>query len=297
MDDTCANCGEILRGAYCHGCGQKRFTEADRRLGHLLRQSLAVLTDLDGRLWGSLRGLFFRPGLLSRDYLDGRRRRWMSPIALFLLANVLYFVLPVGVTDFNLSLHEQLRQPVHGAMVKRLADARIQARTRAGVERWSRLPEANRPPAPRPVLLADVAEEYGARAGDVGKALVVLHVPLLALGLMACFFRVRRYFAEHLVVAMHEFTFLLLFFQLVLLPAGWLFLWLGGAPGAGQVPPWALVASLLLVGGHFALALRRVYAAPAWAAVLLPVPLLWLMMKGSELVYRPLQFLATWAIT
>lgn len=297
MAGACANCGQTLQGVYCHACGQKRVDEADRRLGHLLRQALAVLTDADGRLWGSLRALFFRPGRLSRDYLDGRRRRWMSPMALFLLANVLYFVLPVGVTDFNLSLRDQIGQPLHGAMVERLVNARIEERNRDSLARWSRLPAEHRPASPRTVLLGDVAEAYEARAGDVGKALVILHVPLLALGLWVCFHRRRRYFAEHVVVALHQFTFLLIYFQLVLLPAGWLYLHLSGAPPTGQMPPWAMLGSLVLIGLHFSLALRRIYDAPWWAAIVLPLPLLAAMMQASAWVYRPLQFLLTWAIT
>ncbi|GGA78075.1 hypothetical protein GCM10011521_15550 [Arenimonas soli] len=297
MAGACANCGQILQGVYCHACGQKRLGDADRRLGHLLRQAFAVLTDLDGRLWGSLRALFFQPGRLSRDYLDGRRRRWMSPFALFLLANVLYFVLPVGVTDFNLSLHEQMRQSLHGSLAQRLVDARIEQRNRDALQRWSQLPEQDRPASPRTVLIADVAGEYNARAGDVGKTLVILHVPLLALGLWLCFHRRRRYFAEHVVVALHQFTFLLLFVQLVLLPAGWLYVHLAGAASRGQMPAWAMFTSLVLVGLHFTLGLRRAYDSPWWAAVLLPLPLLVLVLQGSAWLYRPLQFLVTWAIT
>lgn len=296
MSEACANCGSALAGEFCAACGQKRLRDADRRLGHLLRQALTVATDLDGRFWSSLRALFFRPGLLSRDYLDGRRRRWMAPMALFLLANVLYFVLPTGVTDFNLPLGNQMRQPFHGAMAERMVEARIAALNREALARWSRLPPESRPPAPRPVLLADVAEAYDARAGDVGKALIIVHVPFLAVGLWLCFHRRRRYFAEHLVVALHQFTALLLFVQLVLLPAGWLYQRLAGA-AEGQMPGWALLLSLAIPAGHFSLALRRVYDAPWWAALLLPLPLMVLMMQASVMIYRPLQFLVAWAIS
>lgn len=295
--DACANCGQSLHGEFCHACGQRRFVEADRRLGHLLRQALAAATDLDGRFWGSLRALAFRPGLLSRDYLEGRRRRWMAPMALFLLANVLYFVLPTGVTDFNLPLENQVRQPYHGALAERMLQARMAGRDREALARWERLPADDRPARPAPMARADVAAAYDARAGDVGKALIILHVPLLALGLWLCFHRRRAYFAEHLVVALHQFTFLLLFFQLVLMPAGWLYLALAGPVAGEGMPRWALLLSLGLVAAHFALALRRAYDAPWWAAVLLPVPLLLGMMQGSVMTYRPAQFFVTWAIT
>ncbi len=297
MAEACANCGQTLHGEYCQACGQRRFTEADRRLGHLLRQAFHAATDLDGRFWGSLRALAFRPGLLSRDYLEGRRRRWMAPMALFLLANVLYFVLPTGVTDFNLPLENQVRQPVHGALAERLVQARLAADEAGRQARWAALPEDRRAQRPAPVRRAEIAAAYDARAGDVGKALIIVHVPLLALGLWLCFHRRRRYFAEHVVVALHAFTFLLLFFQLVLLPAGWLYAALVGRVGGGGMPPWALAASVLVVALHFGLSLRRAYDAPWWAALLLPLPLLLWMMQASVMVYRPAQFFLTWAIT
>lgn len=296
MAEACANCGTTLAGEYCHACGQRRLRETDRRLGHLLRQALVVATDLDGRFWSSLRALAFQPGRLSRDYLEGRRRRWMAPMALFLLANVLYFVLPTGVTDFNLPLANHVRQPVHGELAQRTVDARIEALNRENQARWARLPAQSRPAAPRPVLFADVAEAYDARAGDVGKALIIVHVPLLGLGLWLFFFRRRRYFAEHLVVALHQFTVLLLFVQLVMLPAGWVYARLADG-GTGQMPGWAMLVSLALLGLHFGLALRRVYGAPWWAALLLPVPLFVMMMQASVMIYRPLQFLVAWAIS
>src|SRR5262245_19364187 len=94
-NEACANCGASLRGEFCAACGQKRFVEADRRFGSLLRQFFEAATDLDGRFWRTIGALLFQPGRLSRDYIEGRRARWMSPVALFLLFNVVYFVSPL----------------------------------------------------------------------------------------------------------------------------------------------------------------------------------------------------------
>jgi len=296
MAEACANCGEILVGAYCQACGQKRICDKDRRLGHLLGQAFAVVTDLDGRFLRSLRALLFRPGRLSRDYLDGRRRHWMSPMALFLLANVLYFVMPYGLTDFNLPLRNQLDGQPHSALTLEWVQARIARRDEAARARWAALPEDQRPPTPARYSMADYGRAYDARTGDVGKALILVHIPLLALGLWAVFWRRRRYFAEHVVVATHFFTFLLLFVQLVLLPGGWIYVSLG-FQGGGELPGLVKLATGLLLGLYVTLMLRRSYDAPWWLALLLPLPLLYLMIQGSVWVYRTLQFLVTFAIT
>lgn len=294
MAEACANCGEILAGAYCHACGQKRISDRDRRLGHLLRQAFAVVTDLDGRFLRSLRALSFQPGRLSRDYLDGRRRQWMSPMALFLLANVLYFLAPSTVSDFNLSLAEQ-RQQVHSLVTDRWIDERVAERDAAARSRWAALPEDRRPGQPTGYTVADYARDYDAQAGNVGKALLILHVPFLVLALALLFFRRRMYLAEHAVVATHQFTFLLLLLQCLLIPAGWLYNASGQRFDVLLKSVVALGLGWIMV--HLALSVRRVYAPPPWVWVPAPLVLVFVMMLGNLFVYRPLQFLLAWAIT
>lgn len=87
--ELCRQCGAKLTGAYCHACGQKRFVDADRRLGHLLAPFFEALTSLDSGFWRSVRALALQPGRLSAEYLAGRRQTCMPPITLFLLANLL----------------------------------------------------------------------------------------------------------------------------------------------------------------------------------------------------------------
>ena len=288
----CGNCGEILVGAYCHACGQKRLADGDRRLRHLLGQAVAVATDLDGRFWRSLRALMLQPGRLSRDYLDGKRRHWMTPVGLFLLGNVLYFIAP-ALTDFNLPLQSQMHQP-HSGLTRPWVVQRVAEREREQQARRAAIPEAARADLGETYTLADYAREYDAQSGNVGKALIAVHIPALALGLMLAFRRRRLYFAEHLVVATHQFTFMLLYIQFVVLPSGWLYMQLGRAGPAALALRVALLCGL---GAHFTLSLRRVYGCGWTAALLLPVPLMALMVLANIVVYRFLQFALTFAMT
>lgn len=291
MGDACGNCGEILRGPYCHGCGQKRLGEGDRRLGHLLRQAFELLTDLDGRFWSSVRALLLHPGRLSRDYLDGRRQRWMTPLSLFLLANVVYFLAP-GLSDFNLPLESQ-RVQIHSPLTTPWVEQRIAARDLDALARWTAEPVATRTPEPPRYTRDTYAVAYDAQSGNVGKALIAVHIPVLAFGLMLAFRRARLYFAEHLVVATHQFTFVLLYIQLVVFPAGWLVV-----VATGAMPPTAVKLALgLPMIVYFTLALRRVYACSWPAALLWPFVLNALVVVANLTLYRFLQFAITFAIT
>lgn len=182
----------------------------------------------------------------------------MSPFALFLLANVLYFVLPYGVTDFNLPLDNQASGQPHSAITADWMPERVTRRNEANRAAWSRQPAATRPAQAPAYAFDDYAEAYDARAGNVGKALIVAHIPLLALGLWAVFGRRRRYFAEHGVVATHLFTVLLLFVQCVLLPSGYLAARLGFLASAGM-PLVVRLATAAVVGLYIAVAIRRAY--------------------------------------
>src|SRR5690606_15840902 len=53
------------------------------------------------------------------------------------------------------------------------------------------------------------ARAYDEKVPEVSKALVILHVPVLGLALMLIFRHTRRYYAEHVVVALHLFAFMM----------------------------------------------------------------------------------------
>jgi uncharacterized protein DUF3667 len=226
---SCSNCGAGLVGQFCHACGQKRFVESDRRLGHLLHQFVASATDLDGRVWRTVRALLFRPGLLSREYFEGRRARWISPVSLFLAVSVVYFLAPLHGGDLTLQFLQQVPGEIR-ALSKRsdenLSDAQLagagQAHSRFTTA-WIEQRVHDRDAAARQAsngsrgyTYQDLRSAYDAKADDVSKALVILHVPFAAFALMIIFWRQRRYFAEHFVFALHFFAFAILTLEVVL---------------------------------------------------------------------------------
>ena len=88
---NCRNCGTHLRGQYCGNCGQRA---RDRLISiwELLREAFGDLLELDSRLWRTLLPLLRRPGRLTRDYLEGRRARYMPPFRTYLVLSVIFFV-------------------------------------------------------------------------------------------------------------------------------------------------------------------------------------------------------------
>jgi len=90
---VCRNCGTAAPGRYCPACGQETALKLPTA-GAFLREAAGRYVALDGRLARTLVCLLFRPGFLTREYLAGRRKRYIRPARLFLvLALALFAVL------------------------------------------------------------------------------------------------------------------------------------------------------------------------------------------------------------
>ncbi len=89
---ACLNCGSPLGGQYCGQCGQ-RSTNRLISLFELIRDAFGDLFELDSRLWRTLVPLLVRPGQLTRDYLEGRRARYMPPFRMYLVLSLIFFVI------------------------------------------------------------------------------------------------------------------------------------------------------------------------------------------------------------
>lgn len=88
----CLNCGVDLQGRYCHSCGQEH-TQRPIRFSMLLGEGIAEVLNWDSKLLRSLRPLLFRPGLLTQEYVKGRRVRYVSPVRFYLIGSLLFFLI------------------------------------------------------------------------------------------------------------------------------------------------------------------------------------------------------------
>jgi len=89
LSATCTNCGASLGGSYCASCGQK--ARIHRSLAAFTGDLAAGLFNFEGKFWCTLPMLAWRPGELTRRYVEGQRSRFISPIALYLFSVFLMF--------------------------------------------------------------------------------------------------------------------------------------------------------------------------------------------------------------
>jgi hypothetical protein len=86
---ACANCGAQLTGPFCRLCGQAAHIH--RSLLHLIEEVLHGVWHFDAKGWRTIPLLVFLPGRLTRRYIDGQRKTYVSPLALFLFMVFLTF--------------------------------------------------------------------------------------------------------------------------------------------------------------------------------------------------------------
>lgn len=256
---------------FCSHCGQKRITAKDRGFMALLLASVREITDLRGRTLPTFLTLLFRPGRLSAAYTDGQRRRYLPPITVFLFANLVFFLTP-PITDFNITLFDQATLQPYSAWIKPLVDERV----------GGDITDANVRNSPEARALRS---DYNATARDLGKTMIILHAPLLALASLLLTVDRRLFYADHVVMALHFLAFLILAY-LIVLPLAWplvKYLRELGFAVRTFLPVNAVIIAYTVV------MLRTALALPWWRAVL-STPLLLFAFFWSHTIYRIVQF-------
>lgn len=90
--ESCLNCGATLGGQYCGNCGQRAKSRLIS-IWELVRDAFGDLLELDSRVWQTLIPLVAKPGQLTRDYLEGRRIRYMPPFRTYLVLSIFFFLI------------------------------------------------------------------------------------------------------------------------------------------------------------------------------------------------------------
>jgi hypothetical protein len=273
----CLNCGDATVGMFCPRCGQRKVDvriSLRRMLGEVLEDQLSVNSTLPRTLVAVL----FRPGRLTREYVQGRIVRYIPPFRLYLVTSLVFFVLLPLVADPG-EISVTGGGPGRGDSVRttRIADsvllvharrtgedtvplARAAARSRAApnqnnlqfgpdpekvlpvlkpLARRMKRTETRLNAMPQDEALRTLVASFEENA-PVG---VFVMMPLFAMILKILYARRKRFYVEHFVFALHVHAFAFLTGTVVMLASN------------GQVT--ALLGTWLAV--YVFLALKHVY--------------------------------------
>ncbi len=226
----CPSCEGVIRGNYCSTCGQNNG-EAHLSVHALWHDFLHDYLHLDSKLPQTARYLLTRPGFLTREYLAGKRSRYLRPFHVYVLSSLLFFL--TFAASSEPAAHVAMASPVSASAI-------------------------NGAPDPEPVFTVGGTKFYSKRLARLGadakpfraairrdlfdvmsKVMLLLITPLVALLL---FWLYRGLFLPHLIFALHFGA------------ASYVLLALGQLPFVG-------FSSVLAVWLYLYLAIRRVTGA------------------------------------
>lgn len=270
----CLNCGTALvaNARFCSQCGQDTANHPPS-LMEFVHEFVSHYIAVEGTLWKSLWGLMAKPGFLTREYLAGRKQRYVLPLRLLLTLGLLFFLalklMPGSTHAFGVD-DDEVVQAAPGAasaasaaasasakiakvkkkVVERSADANIlnpelaaqlpqgmQDRMHRAEGHWRADPEGS-------------MRAMGATMLGLAPYAVLCSLPFFA-GLLKLLFW-RQPYGAHFVFAMH-------------LHAAWY-----GMLLLAVLLPWGVVAFAVWAWSNVypVLALKRVHAASWWTTVL-----------------------------
>lgn len=176
---TCKSCGNTFTGLYCNACGEKVIEPKDRSMRTFLSNILLFISFADSRFIKTLWLTIKNPGLLSREYADGRRVNYLRPLQLFFILNLAYFLFPV-LQLFNSSLRTQMYFLFHSSWVRNLVVRHV-------VEEG--------------ISMEGYGLLYDAKTTALAKLLMVIFVLLASLPLSVIFMKKNRYFTDHVTLS------------------------------------------------------------------------------------------------
>ncbi len=103
----CASCGKAFETPFCPHCGERRLSEKDFSAFSLVNDFVVDVFNIENKFWRTLKCFFFKPAAYVDEYIKGARKKYISPIKLFLIANAWYFLFP-AINTFKTSWNIQL---------------------------------------------------------------------------------------------------------------------------------------------------------------------------------------------
>jgi len=245
---TCKNCGHTIKENFCPNCGEKRFNKDQLSFSHFVGEIFEGLTHFDNKFIRSIKTLAIKPGQLSLDYSEGIKVRYMRPVQLFLVTNLIYFFIVIG-NIYSLTLQEYLHtKPFINYGTKEIIKSKL---------------------AKTGLTINEYQEVFNERMKENSKEFIFIFVPFYALCFALLFFWKRKKFVEHIVFATHFVCFTLLVFLLEYYLITWPFYKITGAEYSENFDDFFQIFTIIVFSVYLFFAFRKFYkSSVAWSIII-----------------------------
>ncbi len=195
---SCPNCGHAIGLHYCPNCGQHK-SDHETKLWHFITEFLGEFIRFDSKLLRTLDPLFREPGKLTKEWVVGKRARYITPLKIYVTASAIaFFALNFAVSQRAATVIAINGTPAASSkpLHVRKEDGPVMVLIETGIVNL-------RNEDPKLVL-----EQSLSRLPTSS----LLIVPLMACFMWLLYIRSHRSFMEHLVFVLHynSFCFLIL---------------------------------------------------------------------------------------
>lgn len=290
---ACANCSYSFSGEqpdeFCPRCGQQNH-EVSLSFGHVMEEFLEGIFHFDSKVFRTAKLLLFKPGELTKQFLQGHRMPYVPPIRLYVFISfVFFFLLSISIKPSSTRPSKELIRDARlrasadsvrrntgqqGMIVVTDGDSPLTASMGMNFSQPellnlskdptpARLDSAIRSKGLEPTFLRKTALRQTVRTLNVSpddltrkwlKNLPILMfflMPLFALLLKGLYMRQRQYYLSHLIFSIHFHCFVFVLFTLNL------------GIGRFDSDDWFEQVLMVLPAVYFFLALRNNFGQPA----------------------------------
>lgn len=266
----CRNCLAAVQGAFCAQCGQKQHSPI-RHFSQVIGELFNDILNFDAKLLNTMKPLMLQPGFLSREYFDGRRARYVSPLKLYFFLSIVAFFLIQQSVDIATGNGQTVQSD--GAAKTPDSDQNFtignfngrpwHAKSNPIELAW--LPDAGNDlingklgKLESTVKNKDWQQLTHAALAATPQTLLIL-LPIFALLLKLAYVFRGRLYMEHLIVALHNHAFLLSSISLLAVLAE-MSTWSTAVPGWKSLLEFATSLLLIWIPLYFLLSLKYIYA-------------------------------------
>lgn len=271
-DKTCLNCHSVVEKKYCPECGQKNIQPRQSFI-HLVTHFFEDFTHYDNAFWKTIRHLLFNPARLTREYLAGRRQKYVPPVRLYIFISfVTFLILSWQASSLDSIVEVETSESTHTAPDEKRIDFSDYDSPReldsiqntlppekrlTGLDLWAERKQAaiDEKYKSRPnELMADFVNQ----TVNLLPKVLFFYLPVFAFLLWLIHDKKRWYFFDHGIFTLHYFSFLLLTFLLSQIPIFILEYW------SEDIAPFGFLVLALWWIFYFFRSHSRMYGEKKW---------------------------------
>ena len=212
-DKTCLNCGHEVEDLFCTKCGQKNVEIKDN-FWHLSLHYIQDYFHFDSKLLHSLKPLLFKPGFLPKEYMAGRRAKYINPIGSFIFLSTVFFIISFSFNNksslMKVNNNDSTEAKVHieKPVTIQSKNINLHLSNNSFIKHLERVfAEGNE----------NEKELFFEKFKHNFPKVMVLLIPFLAFFLWLFYIRKRMLYVEHLIFVIYTHCFIYLFLTLAVL--------------------------------------------------------------------------------